>query len=326
MVALLAPRADDGGMTDQTIRLALFGAGRWARVAHVASLLEVPGVRIEAVASSDGGSARALLDELGGRELFAADAAAMSSDDLAVALPGGGFDAVVIASPPGTHAELASAALGAGLPVLCELPLATDPGAARELASAAEAAGVLAATTLPRPLLYGSERVAALLGELGELQRAKLTVRLPKTPMPMLVGLAASALTTLFGPGRALAQRTLSFEAHERMTALVDLAAEAPGPDTGFTGLDVEGARGILRWSWSEPGKIMVDRKDDEPDEGPRDESVPVEPDLGKAFPFTRRFIDAVRAGDAKAAGLPSFRDGARTLELAAGIGRALQG
>ena len=321
---------------EKTIRVALFGAGRWARAAHVASLLAdrdmasagapTTAVRIDAVASSDGGSAQALLDELGGGELFGADVAAMSSDDLAVALPGGDFDAVVIASPPGTHAELASAALGAGLPILCELPLATDPGAARELASAAEAAGVLAATTLPRPLLYGSERVAELLGELGDLQRAKLTVRLPDTPVPMLVGLAASALTTLFGTGRALADRTLRFEGHDHMTALVDLAPKAPSPETRFTGLDVEGARGILRWSWSEPGKILVDRKDDDPDEGPRDASVTVEPDLGKAFPFTRRFVAAVAAGEREAAGLPSFRDGARTLELAAGIGRALQG
>lgn len=313
-------------MASKTIRLALFGAGRWARAAHVASLLETEGVRIDAIASSDGSSAQALIDERSQAEaLFGANVAAMSTDDLVVALKGGGFEAVLIATPPHTHAELAAAAIGAGLPVLCELPLATDPIAARQLADAAAAAGVLAATTLPRPLLYGGDRVRALLPELGDLQHATLTVRLPDTPLPMLLGLGAAAMTTLFGPGKARADRTVRFDRHPHLTGVLDLQAKAPD-GAGFTGLAVEGALGLLRWNWAQPGAIQVDRKDDAPDAGTRDESVAVVGDLGQAFPFARRFVQAVRADATELDGLPTFADGAATIELAASVARSLQG
>ena len=399
------------------IQLALFGAGRWAQAAHVASLAGMDGVRIAVVASSDGASAQPLATEL--------RAVAMSADDLMLKLaawarhkqpsaeaasaadglkaqalraeseksqnvgnaapesqkgaaskggepsifdealrverdepakeikltPDGDpaleeewhLDGVIIATPPHTHAELAAAAIAAGLPVLCELPLATDPVAARALAKAADTAGVLHATTLPRPLLYGGERVRELLGELGDLQRAKLTVRLPDTPMAMLLGLGASALTALFGdaelplvkpskPGaHADAETaahssgpTVRFRAHPNLDVVVDLKAEAA---TGFTGLDIEGTRGILRWNWAQPGAIHIDAKDDDPDAGPRDASVAPEPDLAKAFGFTRQFVQAIaaRQTDPSVAVKPDFNDGAATIELAAALAQALR-
>lgn len=305
------------------IRLALFGAGRWAREAHVASLAKLEGVQITHVASSDGASARELAGSLGkGAQAWAAADLVVALGELARAGTADGekLDGVIIATPPDTHAELATAALGAKLPVLCELPLATDPVAARALATAAADAGLLAATTLPRPMLYGGDAVRALLPELGDLQRAKLTVRLPDTPLPMLLGLGASALVTLFGPGRATADRTLAFDRHAHLTGILDLSAESKD---GFTGLDVEGARGILRWSWARPGAITLELKDDDKD--PLDRSVEVARELADAFVFTRRFTEAVRQGATSLDGLPSFADGAATIELAASIGRAMQ-
>jgi predicted dehydrogenase len=66
---------------------------------------------------------------------------ALTSLEEALALPGA--DAVTIATPPHTHAELAHAAIAAGRHVLCEKPLARDRVEAVAMRSAAEAAGVV---------------------------------------------------------------------------------------------------------------------------------------------------------------------------------------
>ena len=52
------------------------------------------------------------------------------------------IEAVVIASPPTTHREIAEAALALGKPVLCEKPLGSSLADARAMVAAAEAAGV----------------------------------------------------------------------------------------------------------------------------------------------------------------------------------------
>src|SRR5262245_10014772 len=58
-------------------------------------------------------------------------ARALRSFAEALDLPG--VDAVAIATPPHTHAELVLAALAAGKHVLCEKPFARDAGEARKL-------------------------------------------------------------------------------------------------------------------------------------------------------------------------------------------------
>ena len=66
---------------------------------------------------------------------------ALTSLTDALALPG--VDAVSIATPPGTHASLATEAIAAGKHVLVEKPFARDRAEALELLAAAEAAGVV---------------------------------------------------------------------------------------------------------------------------------------------------------------------------------------
>jgi len=73
-------------------------------------------------------------------EMFAVPRACAS---LAEALEIPGLEAVTIATPPLTHAELAIAAIAAGKHVLCEKPLAADAAEARSMLAAAEDAGVV---------------------------------------------------------------------------------------------------------------------------------------------------------------------------------------
>ena len=62
---------------------------------------------------------------------------------LAAALDLPGVDAVTIATPPHTHAELALEAVAAGRHVLCEKPFARDTAEAVEVLVAAETAGIV---------------------------------------------------------------------------------------------------------------------------------------------------------------------------------------
>jgi predicted dehydrogenase len=59
----------------------------------------------------------------------------------ALALPG--VDAVTIATPPHTHAELALEAIGAGRHILCEKPFARDTAEGRTVLGAAQRAGIV---------------------------------------------------------------------------------------------------------------------------------------------------------------------------------------
>jgi predicted dehydrogenase len=120
-------------MTATTFKVGMIGAGWVARDRHVPSFQAVPGVEITAVYDRHPGRA----------ERFAADlgipTVAGGSDDLL----GLGLDAVSIATPPWFHADLAIAALRAGLHVFCEKPMAMTVAEGRAMVDAASSAGRL---------------------------------------------------------------------------------------------------------------------------------------------------------------------------------------
>ncbi len=74
-------------------------------------------------------------------ERAAASAVPASFTDLRTAIRLAAADAVVISTPPHTHAELAMLALELGCHVICEKPFARDAREARAMAAAAAAAG-----------------------------------------------------------------------------------------------------------------------------------------------------------------------------------------
>jgi predicted dehydrogenase len=113
--------------------------------------------------------------------------------DLEDALPH--VDAVVIATPPGSHAPLALKAIAAGKHVLIEKPMATTTDAARAIVDAAAAAGVVlmpghtfehnAAVHKLRDLVRGGH-----LGQLFYLDSARLNLGLYQTDVNVIFDLA----------------------------------------------------------------------------------------------------------------------------------------
>lgn len=93
----------------------------------------VRGAVLVAIADAAVERAQALADELGGGIVVFDDGRAM--------IASGEVDAVIIAAPDPFHAELAIACLEAGLPVLCEKPLAPTSAEAAAVVAAQEERG-----------------------------------------------------------------------------------------------------------------------------------------------------------------------------------------
>lgn len=116
---------------NQRLRVGVIGAGAMG-ASHVGTLAAgVPIAQVTRVFDLDTTRAKDVADAVGGE---AADSAEALIADPEV-------DAIVIASPDFTHADLAIAAIGAGKHVLCEKPLAVTADDARRVVDAEIAAG-----------------------------------------------------------------------------------------------------------------------------------------------------------------------------------------
>ena len=102
-------------------------------ITHVRAL-RAAGIEVVALVGRDPDRTRERAD------LFDVPRALTSLDD---ALWLDGVDAVTIATPPHTHAELALAAIAARKHVICEKPFARDTAEARRVLAAAETAGIV---------------------------------------------------------------------------------------------------------------------------------------------------------------------------------------
>lgn len=115
------------------IRLAVVGCGRVFERFHLPALRRV--AELEPVALCDPIEERLRR----AREGLPGPAGAASLEELLAAGPVA--EAALLLTPPATHAPLAERALGAGLHVLVEKPMALDSAAARRMADAARLAG-----------------------------------------------------------------------------------------------------------------------------------------------------------------------------------------
>jgi predicted dehydrogenase len=109
-------------------RVAVLGAGAWARSAHVPGWLRDPRCELVTVCDVVRERADALAHDLGVPE---------AANDWQQVVARSDIDVIDIATPSHTHYELACAAIDAGKHVLCEKPVAYDFRQTRAVARAA---------------------------------------------------------------------------------------------------------------------------------------------------------------------------------------------
>ena len=143
------------------VRVGLVGCGYWGpKVIRAAASL--PDVEVAALVDLR----EDLRDALGRHYPLA-----RSTATLGEALAGGPLDAVIVATNPATHVEVASEAIAGGCHVMVEKPLALSAAACRDLGVKARAAGVIlmAGHTFRFSPLVNHVRSLVESGELGEI-------------------------------------------------------------------------------------------------------------------------------------------------------------
>ncbi len=144
------------------IRLAVFGCGHWGPN-HVRNFSSLPGSRVDAVADLDEGRLERVRETYPGLRC---------ERDYRLILEDPNIDAVVVATPVGTHYEIVRESLLAGKHVLCEKPLCKMSTQGQELVELALANGrhlVVGHVFLFNPgIIKLKELIDA--GDLGELR------------------------------------------------------------------------------------------------------------------------------------------------------------
>ncbi|MBC3383442.1 Gfo/Idh/MocA family oxidoreductase [Pseudomonas sp. SWRI179] len=117
--------------TSKTLRLGLIGAGRMGSFHGLTAARHIPGACLAAIADPTPGQAARLAAELDVQKIYTAPQQLLDDPDI---------DAVLIAAPARSHAELVISAARAGKSVFCEKPMAiTLDEADRAIAAAADA-------------------------------------------------------------------------------------------------------------------------------------------------------------------------------------------
>jgi myo-inositol 2-dehydrogenase/D-chiro-inositol 1-dehydrogenase len=151
---------------------ALFGAGRIGRI-HAANIAAHGAARLKYVVDVDAAAAGAI-----------ADAAGAAVADRATALADPAVDALLVASPTDTHADLIEAGSAAGKAILCEKPVDLDVGRARAAVAAAGRAGVTLAIGFNRRYDPSFRRLRDGIdaGAIGAVESVLIVSRDPSPP------------------------------------------------------------------------------------------------------------------------------------------------
>jgi len=146
-------------------RVGFLGTG-WIGGRRMSAIADHGAVEVAAVFDSNPEAAAAAARRVGGAPITASWEALLRQR----------LDGLVIATPTALHAEQTSAALEAGLAVLCQKPLALNAAQARAVIAAAAAADRLLAVDMSYRHLHSVERVKRLVdaGEIGTIFAADL--------------------------------------------------------------------------------------------------------------------------------------------------------
>lgn len=174
----------------QNIRLGLIGAGRMGSFhAHTAAR-HIPGASLDAIADPVPGQAARLAEQLGVSRVY---------NDPQQLLDDPQIDAVLIAAPARSHAELVISAAHAGKGIFCEKPMAiTLDEADRAIAAAADAHVVLQVGFNRRfARSFRSAHEDVLAGRIGTPQLLRSLTRDPALNNPAATGQWVIFLETL---------------------------------------------------------------------------------------------------------------------------------
>ncbi|GAA4972955.1 Gfo/Idh/MocA family oxidoreductase [Kineococcus glutinatus] len=156
------------------VRIGIAGVGRIGAM-HAANAVTTPGVSSVVLADVDAGRARAVAGGLGA-EVAAGGAQLLRS----------GIDGLVVATGTAEHPALVEAAVDAGIPVLCEKPVAPDVASSLPLLAHVAARGGVVRVGHQRRFDrgYAEAKRALDAGELGWLHALR-AVTCDQTPPPV---------------------------------------------------------------------------------------------------------------------------------------------
>lgn len=157
------------------LNIGILGCGRIGQV-HIASIAQIPGARVAAVADAVPGVAADTAAACGARAL---ETEALIADP--------GVDAVVIGTPTTTHFDLIHAAAAAGKAIFCEKPVDLSVDRIRTCAEAVASAGVPFMTAFNRRFDPGFAAMGARIAT-GEIGAVELVTILSRDPSPPPVG------------------------------------------------------------------------------------------------------------------------------------------
>lgn len=152
----------------QEIRVGIIGAGAVAQSRHIPRLKAIEGVELAMVWNRTLRKAEEIAREFGFNQAVADWRQIAESPDI---------DAVVIATPPGTHHEMTLTCLAGGKHVLCQARMSRNLKEAREMRDAAAESGKVTCLYPPLPGLKGDHTMLRLLndeGYIGELREARV--------------------------------------------------------------------------------------------------------------------------------------------------------
>ena len=152
----------------ENIRVGIIGAGAVAQDRHIPRLKTIEGVELSMVWNRTLSKAQDVAREFGFSQAVADWRDIAESPDI---------DAIIVATPPGTHHEMTLACLSGGKHVLCQARMSRNLKEAREMRDAAAEAGKVTCLYPPLPGLKGDRTMLRLLQDdyIGELREAHVS-------------------------------------------------------------------------------------------------------------------------------------------------------
>lgn len=313
------------------MRLAVIGAGAIGRV-HARNVAAHRESTLAIVCDKNTEAAETTADQFG--------SSAVQSVEEALH---GNLDGAIISSSTSSHGEIAAACIAAGVPFLCEKPLASDLEAAREIVAAARRAGLVAATAFNRRFDagYAGIKAAVSAGEIGRVEAILMTSRTASPPSVEFTRTSGGLFgekgahfydlarwitgehpVDLFAMGSVLVNPAFA-DIGEVDTAMITMRMPsgslcqfdfswraAYGQDER---VEVNGSLGMLQTFQEPVGRFLRSKINGQSQDGPM-------PTWHERFAPTyaeelHSFLGAIRSGDAS--GLPSLEDGLAAQQIA---------